>query len=264
MQMANRTLRFGSNGNDVLELQRGLNLLLNTQPKLAEDGVYGPKTFARVREFQGSRSLAPDGVVGAKTWEVFLKLLGQMPPGIQVPTPTDLQRGLVLTIAQSYLGSVDFSVLINGRPKGIDFLIQMFQFAANTAVTDAAFKGSKGEWVQEPLIGGKRKSWCGVFAVYCYRLAGINVMWDMSRPGPVGITTNNWSPTFAQDIKPGDIGVVASKQHHFLIESVGSGPVPRMTTLDGNQTWGRINRIWSNTAEAHQVGKDNFNYYSLP
>ena len=127
--MANRTLRFGSNGSDVLELQRGLNLLPSAQPKLAQDGI--------------------------------------------------------------------------------------------------------------PLS------------------------WSMTLPGPIGITTNHWSPTFAQDIKPGDIGTVASKSHHFLIESVGSGPVPRMTTLDGNQRWGRINRIWSTSAEAHQVGVDNFNYYSL-
>ena len=261
--MANRTLRFGSNGSDVQELQRGLNLLPSAQPKLAQDGMYGPKTFARVREFQGTHSLTPDGVVGAQTWEVFLKLLGQMSAGIPVPTPADLWRPLVLTIAQTYLGSVDFSVLINGRPKGIDFLIQMFQFAANTPVTDANFKGSQGEWVQEPLIGGKRKSWCGVFAIYCYRLAGVPVSWSMMLPGPIGITTQHWSPTFAQDIKPGDIGAVASKNHHFLIESVGSGPVPRMTTLDGNQRWGRINRIWSTSAEAHQVGVDNFNYYSL-
>jgi hypothetical protein len=39
--------------------------------------------------------------------------------------------------------------------------------------------------------------------------------------------------------------------------------VPRLTTFDGNQRWGRINRIWSTSAEAHQVGVDNFNYYSL-
>jgi hypothetical protein len=56
---------------------------------------------------------------------------------------------------------------------------------------------------------------------------------------------------------------VAKKNHHFLIETVGTGPVPRMTTIDGNQTAGQINRIPSGSADAHQVGVDNFNYYSL-
>ena len=36
-----------------------------------------------------------------------------------------------------------------------------------------------------------------------------------------------------------------------------------MTTIDGNQPAGRIDRIPSGSGEAHQVGVDNFNYYSL-
>ncbi|HRC37348.1 MAG: peptidoglycan-binding protein [Rubrivivax sp.] len=263
--MANPTLRYASKGNDVVRLQQGMNLLPSAQPRLTADGVYGTKTTARVREFQSANSLTPDGVVGPLTWDLLLQLLAQLPAGIPPGTlPFDALRPFVLTIAQKHIGSVDFLKLVNGRPRGIDFLIEMFRVAANTSITDAAFKLPNGAWVQEPLIGGQRKSWCGVFAVYCYRMAGIPVFWDMVTGRPVGpLALNRWRPTFAAGIKPADIGAVRSKSHHFLIETVGAGPVPRMTTIDGNQPAGRIDRIPSGSGEAHQVGVDNFNYYSL-
>lgn len=36
-------------------------------PKLAEDGIFGPKTRARTIEFQKQRGLVPDGIVGSRT-----------------------------------------------------------------------------------------------------------------------------------------------------------------------------------------------------
>lgn len=54
-----RTLRNGSRGDDVRELQRRLGI--------GADGVFGPKTEAAVRAFQKAKRLAVDGVVGPKT-----------------------------------------------------------------------------------------------------------------------------------------------------------------------------------------------------
>jgi hypothetical protein len=52
---------------------------------------------------------------------------------------------------------------------------------------------------------------------------------------------------------------VATKSHHFVIESVdGAGPLPKLTTIDGNLTFGRIGR-----RQEHHVGRDNFNYYQF-
>jgi hypothetical protein len=119
--------------------------------------------------------------------------------------------------------------------KGLNML------ASNVTLTEENFiDPSTKAWTQEPWIDNpaeKRKSWCGLFCVYCYRKA---------------------------DIRHADIGVVARKNHHFLIESVdGSGPAPGLTTIDGNQWWGRILRVPNASTPAHRVLLDNFNYYSI-
>lgn len=59
------TLRRGSRGDAVRELQRRLNELGST---LAVDGKYGPATQAAVFWFQRANGLEDDGICGPKTW----------------------------------------------------------------------------------------------------------------------------------------------------------------------------------------------------
>lgn len=54
------TLKRGSRGSEVKTLQSKLNLLA--------DGIFGPLTEEAVKEFQKSKGLTVDGVVGARTW----------------------------------------------------------------------------------------------------------------------------------------------------------------------------------------------------
>ena len=63
-----RMLRFDSRGDEVVPLQ----MVLSNRPEsalapLAEDGIFGPKTKAKVVENQIRKSLSPDGIVGPKT-----------------------------------------------------------------------------------------------------------------------------------------------------------------------------------------------------
>lgn len=61
-------LRFGSSGSLVEALQAILNNHGASQlPPLEEDGAFGPKTLARVQEFQRRNNLVADGVVGPQT-----------------------------------------------------------------------------------------------------------------------------------------------------------------------------------------------------
>ena len=57
------TLKLGSRGKEVKELQRALFLL--------EDGVFGKNTLEAVLTFQRENHLKEDGIVGEKTWEVI-------------------------------------------------------------------------------------------------------------------------------------------------------------------------------------------------
>jgi len=72
-----RTLSIGSTGSDVVLLQNTLNIKLAQIPLLKPDGIFGPKTLARVKQFQRGNDLVVDGVVGPKTWSALLNNSGQ-------------------------------------------------------------------------------------------------------------------------------------------------------------------------------------------
>jgi hypothetical protein len=77
-------LEYASRGTYVIEVQTKLNALMpEAQPPLKVDGTYGKETVTRVKQFQKSRGLTPDGVVGAKTWAAIdgLPSAGQSSPG---------------------------------------------------------------------------------------------------------------------------------------------------------------------------------------
>jgi peptidoglycan hydrolase-like protein with peptidoglycan-binding domain len=63
------TLRRGSKGPDVVQLQNLLNSKLSPSPQLSADGDFGKGTEAAVRKFQSLHKLESDGVVGSATWD---------------------------------------------------------------------------------------------------------------------------------------------------------------------------------------------------
>lgn len=210
-----RALRFATCSDDVRRLQEGLNNLPSKLAKLVPDGRFGPKTLGRAREFQGSAGLSLHGVVGPLTWEKLHALLaealdGGVPVMPALPASTfDALRPRILTAAQQQMGKVDFSQQhIGGRPKGLDFLIEMFKFAANVSLTAAKFrKSGTGDWTWTPWIGvkGQEKSWCGIFAVYCIaaerpasRCTGISVAADRSARSSWPASTRASRPRFGR------------------------------------------------------------------
>jgi V8-like Glu-specific endopeptidase len=78
------TLRFGSKGLGVMELQTRLNLWLLDNPGvgvplLVVDGIFGPKTRAAVIAFQRAMRIQVDGVVGRQTWAALDRVLRPLP-----------------------------------------------------------------------------------------------------------------------------------------------------------------------------------------
>ncbi|NEQ75803.1 MAG: peptidoglycan-binding protein [Okeania sp. SIO2C9] len=59
-------LRNGSNGYNVTLVQRLLNDA--GYGSLVEDGIFGVRTDAAVKQFQKDRNLIVDGIVGSQTW----------------------------------------------------------------------------------------------------------------------------------------------------------------------------------------------------
>ena len=73
------TLKFPQTGGAVLALQRSLNLA--ARKGLVEDGIFGAATTAAVKDLQRLFKLEVDGIVGPKTREALIFLLGRIERG---------------------------------------------------------------------------------------------------------------------------------------------------------------------------------------
>lgn len=85
-----RTLTMGSHGADVMFLQCLLNKR-NANPRLVEDGAFGPRTRTAVVAFQqAARSPHADGVVGPQTWGQLGPVTEHLHPVRLFGQPTDM------------------------------------------------------------------------------------------------------------------------------------------------------------------------------
>ena len=66
-----QNLKYGSTGNEVKELQKLLSSL--GYLKVIPNGNFGPLTLNSLKEFQKTKGLIPDGIVGLKTRETLNK-----------------------------------------------------------------------------------------------------------------------------------------------------------------------------------------------
>ena len=66
-----QTLKYGSTGNEVMELQK--KLIADGYLTVTPNGNFGPATENAVKAYQKANSLASDGVVGQKTRELLNK-----------------------------------------------------------------------------------------------------------------------------------------------------------------------------------------------
>jgi len=82
------TLRIGSRGEAVMELQRLLASLGYSLGLI--DGIFGPMTQNAVMSFQRDNGLAIDGIVGPITWNALLNATGMIP---EIPERPELRIG---------------------------------------------------------------------------------------------------------------------------------------------------------------------------
>lgn len=130
--MAN--LRKGSRGDEVKELQTLLNSSGNYG--LREDGVFGDKTLAAVRDYQKRNGLTTDGIAGANT---LGKLHGNSTPGTSTnpaATSPGATAGATAPAQKSYADQVNEALqqILNRQPLNYNYngdpLYQMYRDAA--------------------------------------------------------------------------------------------------------------------------------------
>ena len=74
MSQTTKILKIGDKSEHVKNVQA---LLKSAGYSLTIDGNFGKETDFTVKDFQGSKGLKPDGIVGSKTWEHLLKISQQ-------------------------------------------------------------------------------------------------------------------------------------------------------------------------------------------
>jgi mannan endo-1,4-beta-mannosidase len=125
-----RILHINSIGDDVKFLQEQLNSHLPTAlPLLVVDGNFGPKTLARVQEYQGNNALSVDGIVGPLTWGKLLGHTTRETTGFFV-----LGRNLYDSRGTNVLlrGVNKMSVFDNSDPLGLISFPEIKKTGANT------------------------------------------------------------------------------------------------------------------------------------
>ena len=121
----------GSAGQPV----RSLQYLLNARGAwLAVDGIFGAKTDAAVRTFQGAHGLVVDGIVGSKTW-----------------------RSLIITVQRGSVGSAvkavqDQANFRGGRGEGPPVLVVDGVLGPSTQQWVKGFQGAAG-LVPDGIVG---------------------------------------------------------------------------------------------------------------
>lgn len=96
--MARSQVQYGSTGVAVKELQQILN---KSGYNLSEDGIFGSKTQAAVKDYQMKNGLSVDGIVGLKTWDSLSK--GTASPSTPTaPKPTAAPTAKPLPSAPQY------------------------------------------------------------------------------------------------------------------------------------------------------------------
>jgi putative peptidoglycan binding protein len=238
------TLRLGSFGSEVKQLQQSLNLLPTQLQRLAADGSFGPKTHGRAVEFQKQSALVPDGIVGPFTWARLLELIAQLvppgtlPPGLDTPPePADgngsradvvnFANGDAIEggVAAKTSGGKDST---NGRTfrMGHHKLLKYFRLAAPNVFNEDAI-----QYLTTPGQLAPCPHWCGIFALWAVKSANVPVgTWKIGS----GISSvSGFKQISKSNAQPGDVGYVHHPfQHHFIIKEVGAGG--SLVTVEGN------------------------------
>lgn len=233
-------LKLGSVGPAVSDLQRALNLLPSVLVLLGVDGVFGPKTQARVLEFQRLMRLAVDGEVGPETMGKINELVGDVGTAIAIHE----RRMRVVSVARLEAIGLGNPAILNAKKSGgvdpateptdpqhprnsKDFRLGFARLSVYFHVAAPAFFGP-GMQTEENITHLKDKikpdlaplpHWCGIFALWAHKAAGTAGIgtWVVN----AGISSVTGFKTVGQGapLLPADIGFVPTPfQHHVLVE----------------------------------------------
>ncbi len=270
-------LKFGSFGEAVKLLQQALNFWEQSLlPALAVDGAFGSKTDGKVREYQRSSKLNADGQVGPITWAELEPLIQKAIAAITRPGNFDaaVERiRMAANVAHAAFGWAGGGVTPNpASPKVAAAYPQVpfnpgptmlgkrkfprqggLQLQSICAVAGApAQKLAVAPTISERAVLAWQESspeareirnkedigaWCGIFAYYVYRCAGIDLGGWANHGQNIFNKNKIIQVSDVMKVRPGYIGVLDGinaygKNHHFVVMDVNSDG--SVDSIDGN------------------------------
>jgi peptidoglycan hydrolase-like protein with peptidoglycan-binding domain len=143
----NITLKNGSNGEEVKEIQRFLNSTLNLTLEL--DGILDEEVTIAIKQWQNTNKLVADGIVGAKTKNVMYASVNQK-IATDKPTPPATEFMPALRYVARTTGNVyqTFADKIEERRFSVTVIPKVYE----------AFFGNKGESVIMRYLKGDNKT----------------------------------------------------------------------------------------------------------
>lgn len=136
-------LRQGARGQDVITLQYLLNVIGEYYPgipALSQDGIFGSGTRQAVIAFQQSKNLAPDGIVGPRTWNALYEAYRGINQNVPSPGPdSNVIRYVVRSgdtlwlLSRRYNTTVDAIKRLNGLTSDLLNIGQVLLIPAGTA-----------------------------------------------------------------------------------------------------------------------------------
>lgn len=259
------TLRLGSVGPAVRELQSLLNRLPTALKRLVEDGQFGLGTRGRVIEFQKRQQLSDDGVVGPITWEALLALINShgaaLVSAIISPAHESAARSTIVNVALQQLkafggfeppasllkpaiaGALCANPLTRARQGGAQ-LAAIFTAAGVSSASKCPMISVQAEQMYQRVHTTAERnildipSWCGIFALYVLRVSGLRLSdwplkWSIGSVQP----KDEFRLLGASEAPlPGDLGIKlrsngAVINHHFVVVAAGGDTV---SSVDGN------------------------------
>jgi hypothetical protein len=212
-----KTLRKGSKGKNVIELQCILNKLFSPSSVLIADGDFGENTKKAIIQFQIKANLTADGIAGNSTWKSLLEASSDK-MAIEIP------QFLLADIAKKYIGTTEAGDNLAGTSKK---MLEIFN-------------------ADDLMVNGKTDGypWCAAFVSMCVqKLCKSSLFFSALNP-PREPSVNRFLNIWAKQhncliFKPSDILFKATKgdivvftfSHIGIVES-NNGSI--IKTIEGN------------------------------
>lgn len=243
---APKMLTEGSVGPPVVDLQAALNWLPSVFAVLQVDGRFGPKTTARVKEFQRLSRIAADGDVGPETMQQLLALV----PDLNAAVAISLQRTKVVTVANlERFGPGAWVNAVKSEPftepgskkalrKGYLRLLEYFRLADPNQV----FARADIKYLAKQNTLGPCPHWCGIFTLWAHKMAGTAGLGNWVQGTGISAVQGFRVLKLNELPMPADIGYIGEPfQHHVLVRQARpQNGLLVFDTVEGNSSPGSV------------------------